>query len=1201
MKKILFLTTLNDTRPLKEALDSIKREYGEIVRVTKVYLDEYERPDIPLDPLREAIAESDIILIDIRGDIRVLRELRPLIKASQKTIVVLLGASPEILSLTKMGRFRGEMMFKEGTDREFSVHTYVKTKKFSNLSKKLAKICPFGILKDLRNWLIAQEYYTEGGVENLKRLILFLIKNYGGVKAIKRVDPPETMPPFGLYLPGKGIYRSLDSYKRDSGYKVQRPTVGLLMYGGMHFYETRIIADALYEKLKDDVNLLFVFSKVEHNIEAINTYLKNIELFISLQYFRIHGGPYGGEPDPTYRFLTEVNVPFIVPLRAFETSIEEWSESKEGLSPLEQILGVTLPELDGAIEPIFVAGMDEEDDEVLGKVKSLKVLDDRVEKLVERVKKWLKLRQKPNREKKIAIVIYDYPPGEENLGSAGYLDVFESLKFFLRKLKENGYEVEVPEGDLKEILLLSGAVNSPMYVGNERTINLPVERYLEWYNSLPERVRSEVERVWGKSPGNLMVDRGGILIPGIVLRNVFIGVQPSRGVREDPEKSYHDKDLPPHHQYIAFYKFIEKEFKADAVIHFGMHGTLEFLKGKEFALSSWCFPDFLVGNIPHLYFYWIGNPSESTIAKRRSYALCISHASPPMVSSGLYEDYLVLEDLLSQFEESQDEETLNLIKELCNKLHLPEDLTQAKKELYRMKRRLIPYGLHVMDRTLKDEELLEYLLGVLRIDREYPSILKLIARKMGYSLDNLEDVRILEDVEAEARVVIDLILKGFKPDDLPEGYVEFVRETAEKAKGKEESKNLIRALNGEYILPKRAGDPIRDPDVYPSGYAMYGLDPRLIPTIQAQRRGERAVGLMLNSFIQKYGRYPESVGVVLWGFETMKTGGDTIAMVLSLLGVRLEHRKNPWFKELKVIPLEELKRPRIDVSVTICGIFRDTFPQQIDLINRAVKMVSGLDEPVEMNFVRKHYLEWEKELGEFALARVFGPSPSEYATSVRTLIETGNWSEEKELVEHYDDSLSYAYFNGRVENQREAFNRVLKSIELVAQERDNVEYEVTDLDHYYEFLGGLARSVREKRGTDVDVLVVDSTEEELLVEGLEVSIERAVRTRLLNPRWIEGMLNHNFHGGKLIKDRFENLLGFSATTGKVENWIYDELMKIFISNEKVRERLIENNPYAAVKIGEILVESAKRGYWKTKEETLEQLRNFILGLEGYLE
>lgn len=1200
MKKILALTAINNTVTLKEAVEEIRKEYGNIVEIKKIYFDDYENPDVSLEPIEKDIESSDIILVDIRGDVRIGRELPRMLEGKEKTVVVLVGGEQRILKLTKMGKFKGEMIFK-GEEKEVNIDAYIKAKKFSELIKKLGKIMPFGKLKDMRNWVLAQQYYSEGGTENLKNLILLLLKEYGEVKGIKKIPPPKIFD-YGLYLPGKGLLDDIEEYKKILPYNPKKPVVCALLSGGTSFGECKVMADAVYENLKNDVNLIFIASKVEYNIEAIYKYLKNqnIDLFLNFQSFRIHGGSFDGEPEPTYKFLQKVDVPLLIGLRAYYTDIEKWKKESKGLSPVEVIFGVTLPELDGGIEPILISSFESFNDPTLGKVKSPKVLDDRLKKLCARIKNWIALRNTPNNEKRVAILTYSYPPGEENLASAGYLDVFESLNIFLKKLKEKGYNVEIPNTSLKDLFLSSGIVNSPNYI-QKSGLRIDLNKYTSWFKTLPESVQKDVIKHWGEPPGNIMVDGNTILIPGVILGNIFLGIQPSRGAHEDPDKAYHDRDLPPHHQYLAYYFFLEKEFHANAVIHFGMHGTLEFTKGKEIALSSECFPDILIGNIPHIYYYWVGNPSESTIAKRRSYAICISHASPPMQTSGLYEKYIILEDLLNQYDENKDEKTLEAIKETAAELHLPLEIAELRKEIYKMKRRLIPHGLHIMDRKLTEDEIINYLLGVLRIDREFPSILKLLAKQRGFDWEKIKESKIADEIESNARKVIEEILHNKSNEWLPEGYDKFVKNIVKNVYESSESEALLHALEGGYVLPARAGDPIRDPEVYPSGRAMYALDPRLIPTIAAETRGRKAADLLISSYLKNYGKYPEGVGIVLWAFETLNTGGDTIATILSLLGVRIEHKKTPWFKELELIPLEELNRPRIDVVITISGVFRDIFGTHIDLLNRAIEMVATADEPPEKNYVRKHFLQLKDELKDFALARIFGPSPTEYGTSMKTLIETSAWKDEKDLVKSYDDSMCYAYFRGRIERNEHAFSTVLKSINIVTQERDTTEYEITDTDDYYQFLGGLSRTVQDKKGKKADVNVIDSTEEDVVVEDLKVSIERATRTRTLNPRWIEGMLKHDFHGAKKIKDRVEYLLAFAATTGKVENWIFDEIADKFIFNEEMRKKLQQNNPYAAMKIGELLLESERRGYWKVEKEKLKQLQSIILNMEGDIE
>ncbi len=753
---------------------------------------------------------------------------------------------------------------------------------------------------------------------------------------------------------------------------------------------------------------------------------------------------------------------------------------------------------------------------------------------------------------------------------------------------------------MKTFFLEHGIVNSPLYT-QKQGIRIPAATYGLWFQELPREARDAVIRQWGEPPGAIMIDHGDILLPGVILDNIFLGVQPTRGVHENDDASYHDKALPPHHQYLAFYLFLEKSFGADAILHFGMHGTLEFMKGKEAALSENCFPDILIGTLPHLYYYWIGNPAEATIAKRRSYALCISHGSPAMKTAGLYEKYLLLEDLLDQYRDSPAADTEDLISELAAELHLPADVAGLGRELYKLKTRLIPYGLHVMDKKQSREELCDYITGVLQFDREVPSLCKATAQKNGLSWEDIKNTPQGEAVAAEARQAVADMLGGSPPAWLAPEYRDYIEHVAANLQAAAESENLLRALEGRYILPARAGDPVRDPDVYPSGRGMFAFDPRLIPTIVAEARGRMAAEKLIAHYHAQHGRYPESIGIILWGFETMKTGGDTIAMILHLLGMRILHKKSLWVKELEVIPLEALGRPRIDVMVTICGIFRDTFAGHIDLLNRAFLMAAQLEEPPVDNFIRKHAMPASGEETASAPVRIFGPAPTEYATELTTMIEKSSWSEEEELSHAFEDNMNYAYTGSAVQKNPAAFAGMAKTVDMVAQERDTVEFDITDLDHYYEFLGGLSKAATSHRDEAVDITIVDQTESEPEVEALSAAIERGTRSRTLNPKWIEGMLAHDFHGAKKIKDRVEYLLGFAATTNSVADWVFDSVADTLMLDPEMLKRLQANNAYATSRIAEILLESQSRGYWKADQQRLQQVRDIIIELENNLE
>ncbi|GAB4380795.1 cobaltochelatase subunit CobN [Methanothermobacter thermautotrophicus] len=1184
MKRILAVTTMNNTASLKEALTRIREEHGDIVSITKVYLEKYEDPRVPMDDVAEYIDESDIILVDIRGNERIGRELPGILRDRDKTVISLVWGSNHILSLTSMGKLDLGELVAAAPGR---IDSLVRER---DLEAILELHGSDEIRDDLKRWFQAMDYYGAGDPDNLMNLILFLLDSYTDLE-VPFEDPVE-MPPYGLYLPFRGFYRDLESYRRASNFNPELPTVGMLFYSGMHFDDTRPLVEELYSRLHGNVNCTVVFSDVENNLRAIEEYMGDVDLFVNMQYFQLNRSPLGGDPEATRRLLRRIGAPYLICLRGYETDLDEWEAGGDGLNPMEIVLGITLPELDGGFEPVFTAGMRTLNDPDLGEVRVVDVVPERMDRFAARILNWLKLRTMENHEKRIGIILYDYPPGEANLGNAGYLDVFESLEVFLRRLRERGYSVRIPDEPIKDILMREGLINSPSYheYGGQR---IPLSDYLEFFSRLPERIQDDVRARWGEPPGELMVDGDDIIIPVTELGSVYLCIQPSRGIMETD--SYHSRDNPPHHQYLAFYAYLNS-LGLDAIIHFGMHGTLEFLPGRETALGAECYPDLLLGELPNIYLYWAGNTSESTIARRRTYALPVAHASPPVRQSDLYGDYLVLEELIDQWHGDPDDGLRDEIIERASQLNLRGDIPEIESELFRMKRRLIPRGLHIMDSEWDPNDMVSYLLGVLRFDREYPSIHSMVAEKLGLDYRGSMDTATGWEIERHAAEALKRILTG-KSVDLPPEYVEWVRSLSERCDFRGESRGLLEALEGRYVNPSRGGDPIRDPEVYPTGYSMHAFDPMKIPAPLAESRGRLAARKLLEDYLEENGRYPETVAVVLWGFETLKTGGDTISMILELLGVRINRKYGPWAKNIDVIPLNELGRPRVDVLVNICGIFRDTLGSQIEILNRAFKTVAGLDEDPEDNYILKHNLED----GEVKVPpRIFGPGPAEYASSIPDIIGGGAWDQEDELAAAYLGEMCYAYLPDSVREAPDEFRRNLQRVELVAQERDNVEYEVTDLDHYYEFMGGLTSSVRSLGGS-CSVRVVDSTEDEIYVEGLDEVIGRAARCRILNPVWLDGMLAHDHHGAKNIKDRVEHLLGFSATTGAVDNWVYDDVAETLILDDEMRRRISENNPYAAVRMGEILLETAERGYWDAPDETLNRIREVLLGLEYELE
>ncbi|WP_010479462.1 cobaltochelatase subunit CobN [Thermococcus zilligii] len=1175
MVKILLVSTIIN-KSLKEAIEDV-RDYAE---VNLIY--SHELPKLSREALQKTVDWADVILIDVRGDPGILSE----INYGEKDVVVLVGGST-LMGLAKLGKFK---MPAKAASVVVSPETMKKRiERMQKLIEGLGKALPFGVLRDGRDYVRIVKYWANGGYENYKNMFLLIAKRSGAKVEVK--DPME--------FPERGVYHPAYGFDYKPVIDPNKPTVGVLFYGGMHFEQTLKTLDELITRL--NANVIPVYTEGILGLKAVEEYFKDVDAIISLLWFRLNGGPLGGDPRPTIELLKERKAKLFTPALMYNQKIEDWEKDERGLNVTQTIATVVLPEMDGGVEPIPICGV--KNDEVVP-------IEDRVEKFASRVNRWLELKRKPNSEKRIGIVVYNYPPGEENLCNAAYLDTFKSVERILEELGKEGYTVE--KADLEELLLEKKIFNPKNYpVEMVDCPRMSVEDYLKFFNELPEESRRDVIECWGEPPGEIMVDEEGILIPGVVLGNVFIGVQPSRRPALDSEDVYsavHDKTKPPHHQYLAFYFWLERVFKADCLIHVGTHGLAEFMKGKELGLSSKCFPDILIGSMPHLYVYHVVNTSEATIAKRRTYATLISYNSPPYTTSDLYEEYAKLEEYLNEYREAQNgsgmraEVAKRKVLELAKKLNMGEDIEEIEAKLYEYKRSIIPKGLHVLGEKYPMEDLEDFITLLARYDRgEIKSLNRLIAEKRGWKYeDALNDPKKLREIDEEAREIVKKFLKGEKFPEYEETLRYCLKVANAYVDNSLEIKDLIEGLKGNYIEPSTGGDVIRNPEALPTGRNIYQFDPLRVPTESAVERGKLIARETIRRYLEKHGKYPESVGIVLWGFETAKTYGETVAQIFECLGVEVVH-KTPWEKELRVIPLEELGRPRIDVVVTICGFFREMFPNVVELIDKAVKLVAELDEPEDMNYVKRHIKEL-KNFDELGKVRIFGPTATEYGTRMLQLVEDSVWESENDLAEAYISSMCYAYGKSVYSQEaRDVFESLLEKVDMVSQVRDSHDYEITDLDHYYEFFGGLAKSVETLKGEKPEMFIADTTGEVVKVESLKESIERGTITRTLNPKWVEEMLKHGFLGAQKIADRVEYLLGLAATTNAVENWLWDRVAERFVLDDEMFERLKSLNIYATKEIVEKLIEATRRGYWTTSEETLEKLEDRYIEVEGILE
>jgi magnesium chelatase H subunit len=1302
---ISFAAPLGD---VSTALEHIQTTDGNLLELEILPTHQIQNGEIAAEVVLGSIRSAKAVMFDLRGTpdraAAIIQQAFVETTGQDIAFIPVFGGGPSIMALTRMGEFG---LANLGSQRNTGTN-YRQIKQIGQSWQHMQSSMTPGAKRHAQNWAKCVSYWTNGGVENFANLLRFVACEYASVAVTAK--EPIVYPDAGFMDIATGArYASYTDYIAAHPLNPNLPTVAVVFYSGTSMSANLAGGQELFAELAKQANVLPFFADGIKTTEAIATHFFHegrsiCDAIVSLLWFRLDGGPLGGDAQKTIALLQQLNIPYHVAPTSNNREISQWRASAEGLPPVETLATVTLPEMDGAIDPVLLYGLVEnktaderrwtqmEETNIrtplassrgtrptqwlvyprASAVKNSEPILGRGSRLAGRILRRIALQKKPNKDKRIAIVIFNYPPSEGTLGTASFLDVFASVENVLRHLQQAGYDVTPPvSGTLKDLFLNQGLVHNGEFTSHHLTaeyaLRVPLKTYLSWYNRLPEKLRVECEKLFGLPPGDLMVDGEDILIAGIEFGNVVVAVQPSRGVHEDPAKVHHDESLPAHHQYIAFYRWLEEPdgWGADAVVHIGTHGTFEFLPAKQVGLSGDCTPDALLGNLPHTYVYHVVNVSEGTMAKRRSYAQLVSYASPSFVPAGLYEHFDLLEDLLDEYEEQKRSSLpravsiLRQIVALCREHDIPlelenvwcemldagsegevarireefdfkpfEDaLEKLHVDLFELKRVAIPMGLHTFGECLFGEGLVDYLALIGRYDRsETPALLRLLAEKQGLDYDRLLDegdsrwevlyregcelIRgLLEENEPQRRRV-----SGEGREELESavdegimvalGYLESV---AVSVKETDEVRGLLDALDGRYVEPACGGDPVRSPFVYPTGRNTFQFDPTKLPTDSAYERGASIAEETLRRYYAENNGYPDAVGVILWGFETCKTLGETVGQVLRYIGVKVE-RAQGYFMQPVVIPLSELGRPRIDVTVNICGFFRDLFPNLVRLIDVAFRTVAELDEPPEMNGVHRHFQALAQEFGgddlgkRLAGSRIFGPPPGEYGNRLSTLIETAAWESEADLGNMYIKRTQYIYGNGiSGEEAPEVFQAALRHTKFITQVRDSHEFEVTDLDHYYEFFGGMAQAVTVITGSRPDVLIADTTKERIRVNTIQEAVRQGVITRLLNPKWIDGMLKHQHQGGQSIADRVEYLLGLDATTKSVGTTTWSKVAQRFIFDSEMRERLRANNPYAEAEVIKKLSEADYRGYWQPTATEREQIKEAYMDAESYIE
>lgn len=1136
------------------------------------------------------------------------------------------------------------------------------------------------------------EYLQCGGYENIENMFKFIGNKFFKLN-INYDEPKNVIPWEGIYYPKFKIQNSkceTDDYEifsdRDDYIrkyvKENQENVGILFYRSNIVNRNTKIIDTIIKSFEEkNYNVIACFSqstgKTEFgsltSSEVIEKFLFKddkpiIDALIDLQSFHIQKDVF-----------SKLNVPVFQTILSYYKTEEEWREDIQGLDSSSIAWQVALPEFVGKIEPIIIGAKEILNEEV----DVYKPIGDRIEKLTDRVIKWIKLKNKENKDKKVAFILHNNPCAsvEATVGGGAHLDTLESVARIMKRMKESGYKIEAEPKDGKELInaiMERKAISEFRWTTKDEIIRkggvlaqIELKEYLKWFDKLDTLTKERIISAWGNPPGEekdgvpaSMVKDGKILITGVKFGNIFVCVQPKRGcagARCDGQvcKILHDPDVSPPHQYIATYKYLEDN--VDVIIHVGTHGNLEFLPGKGVGLSSSCFPDIAIGSIPHLYIYNSDNPAEGTIAKRRSYATLVDHMQTVMTESGLYDKLQELEDYITEYNKAKlDDKTkthllqhkiIEKIKEaklpevehhLQGHKNFDEIIKEVHEVLTRIKETQIQKGMHIFGEIPEDGERIEFINSILKYSGDISlrkTIFDIMGIDYGKVLKNpaefseeynktysnlIDDVNlickkfiknVIEDGENLEEIIEEFTKKGINKNyrNKIAEIVRIIKEINKRIDETKEIESLLNGMNSSYIEPGPSGLITKGRyDILPTGRNFYSIDPEKIPTKSAYEVGVKLAETLIEKYRKENGKLPENVAIYWMCGDIMWSDGEVMGQIMHLLGVKPVWQQNGKVKGFEIIPLSELKRPRIDVTIRVSGITRDNFYNCIELIDEAIQKVASLDEPDEMNYVRKHTLEilkhndtkaQKQELLREATYRIFASKPGTYGNGVNLAVYASAWKEEKDLSDVFIYWNGYAY--GKEIKGVEAHKELksnLKTVDVTYNKVTSDEYDLFGCCCYFGTMGGMTAAARTISGKDVKTYYGDTREvNNIEIRTLSDEIRRVVRTKLLNPKWIEGMKKHGYKGAGDISKRIGRVYGWEATTQEVDDWIFDDIAKTFVLNEENRKFFEENNPWALEEIARRLLEAHQRNLWKADEKVINELKKIYLEIESWME
>ncbi len=976
----------------------------------------------------------------------------------------------------------------------------------------------------------------------------------------------------------------------------------------------------------------------------------------------------GADREPT---VLEANDAVVLQAIFSASSREAWAASSQGLSARDLGMNVALPEVDGRVlsRAVSFKAAARYDADVEANIVSSEPDGGRMAYVAALAANWARLRQRPVSERRVALVMANYPNRDGRLGNGVGLDTPAGTIEVMRAMAQAGYPLaDIPaDGDALMRHLMAGPTNSG-FDGKVVRETLSLSRYKGFLASLPNQIQDEVTARWGDPEADPYLRDGAFALPFARFGGLLVGIQPARGYNIDPKESYHSPDLVPPHGYFAFYAFLREEFGADAIIHMGKHGNLEWLPGKALALSEACYPEAILGPLPHLYPFIVNDPGEGTQAKRRTAAVIIDHLTPPLTRAESYGPLKDLEALVDEYYEASggDPRRIRLLSrqilELVADIGLDRDagITKGESEgealkkldayLCDLKEMQIRDGLHVFGVSPQGRLLTDLTVALARVPRGLgeggdASLQRAIAGDVlqnpsptpplwggvgeGDSFDPLDcdmaaawagprPAILAEITDAPWRTNgdtverIELLAAKLVSGELAcpslwsrTGAVLDQIESRLKpsilACGPAEIAGLLRGLDGRFVAPGPSGAPTRGrPDVLPTGRNFYSVDSRAVPTPAAYELGRKSAELLIRRYVQDHGEWPVSFGLTAWGTSNMRTGGDDIAQALALIGVKpvwdMASRRVTGYE---IIPPAMLRRPRVDVTLRISGFFRDAFPEQIALFDKAIRAVGALEEDAADNPIAGRMRGEAARLTAAGLDgkaaarragyRVFGSKPGAYGAGLQALIDEKGWERRADLAEAYLVWGSYAYGAGEEgQAERGLFEERLRSVQAVVQNQDNREHDLLDSDDYYQFEGGMAAAAEALGGTRPAIYHNDhSRPEKPVIRSLEEEIGRVVRGRVVNPKWIEGVMRHGYKGAFEISATVDYLFAFAATTGAVGNHHFEAVYRAFVADPRVRDFMEEKNPAALSEMKERLMEAIERGLWTPRSNSAQ--------------